>query len=62
MGWLAAIALVAVLEISCGQVYRPVVIPVNNVPPNPANFHAVFGIAANAPFTPGTAIPDRRFG
>ncbi len=56
MSWLAAIALVAVLEISCGQVYRPVVIPVNNVPPNSADFHAVFGIAANAPFTPGTGF------
>src|SRR5579863_6095406 len=56
VGWVAAIALATVLEISCGQVYRPVVIPVNNVPPNPANFHAVFGITANVPFTAGTAF------
>jgi DNA-binding beta-propeller fold protein YncE len=56
VGWVVAIALASVLEISCGQVYRPVVIPVNNAPPNPENFHAVFGIAANAPFSPGTAF------
>lgn len=53
---LAAIGLATLLEISCGQVYRPVVIPLNTVPPNPANFHAVFGISANVPFNPGTAL------
>jgi DNA-binding beta-propeller fold protein YncE len=56
VGWVAAIALATWLELSCGQVYRPVVIPVNITPPNPANFHAVFGISANVPFTPGTAL------
>jgi DNA-binding beta-propeller fold protein YncE len=56
VGWVAAIALATWLELSCGQVYRPVVIPVNTTPPNPANFHAVFGISANAPFNPGTAL------
>src|SRR5579859_3293611 len=54
--WVVAIALVTWLEISCGQVYRPVVIPVNTTPPNPANFHAVFGISTNAPYNPGTAL------
>jgi DNA-binding beta-propeller fold protein YncE len=53
---LAAIGLAVWLEISCGQVYRPVVIPINVTPPNPANFHAVFGISANAPFNPGSAL------
>jgi len=56
VGWVAAIALAAVLEVSCGQVYRPVVIPINNVPPNPANFHAVFGFSTNVAFNPGTAL------
>ena len=55
-GWLAAIALAALLEISCGQVYRPVVIPISTTPPSPANFHAVFGISANIPANPGTAL------
>jgi len=56
VGLVAAIALATWLELSCGQVYRPVVIPVSITPPNPANFHAVFGISANVPFTPGTAL------
>jgi hypothetical protein len=56
VGWVAAIVLATWLELSCGQVYRPVVIPVNTTPPNPANFHAVFGITANVPFSPGTAL------
>jgi DNA-binding beta-propeller fold protein YncE len=56
VGWLAVIALAAVLQISCGQVYRPVVIPVNNVPPNSADFHEVFGLTANVPYSPGTAF------
>jgi YVTN family beta-propeller protein len=56
VGKLAAVALAALLEISCGQTYRPVVIPINITPPNPANFHAVFGISVNAPFSPGSAL------
>ena len=56
VGWVAAIALATLLEISCGQVYRPVVIPVNITPPNPANFHTVFGISANVPLNPGAAL------
>jgi DNA-binding beta-propeller fold protein YncE len=54
--WVVAIAVAALLEISCGQVYRPVVIPTGVVRPNPAPFHAVFGISANVPFNPGTAL------
>jgi YVTN family beta-propeller protein len=56
VGWLAAIALATLLEISCGQVYRPVVIPIDVTPPNPGNFHAVFAISANSPFNPGSAM------
>jgi DNA-binding beta-propeller fold protein YncE len=56
VGWVAAVALATWLELSCGQVYRPVVIPVAVTPPNPANFHEVFGISANVPFSPGTAL------
>jgi YVTN family beta-propeller protein len=56
VGWLAAIALAAVIEISCGQVYRPVVIPTSTTPPNPSGFHAVFGISTNVAFNPGTAM------
>lgn len=56
VGWLMAIAVAAWLEVSCGQVYRPVVIPVNNTPPDPANFHAVFGISSNVSSNPGSAL------
>ena len=56
VGGVAAIALATLLLLSCGQVYRPVVIPTSTTPPNPANFHAVFGISANVPFNPGTAL------
>jgi len=56
VGWVAAVALATLLELSCGEVYRPVVIPTTTTPPNPANFHAVFSINANVPFNPGTAL------
>jgi YVTN family beta-propeller protein len=53
------------LCISCGQVYRPVVIPCTQggipgcpqpTPAIPSNFHAVFAISANAPNNPGGAM------
>ena len=56
VGWVTAIALATWLELSCGQVYRPVVIPIGVTAPDPQNFHAVFGISANVPFSPGTAL------
>jgi DNA-binding beta-propeller fold protein YncE len=56
VGWLMAIAVAAWLEVSCGQVYRPVVIPTNTTPPDPANFHAVFGISSNVSSNPGSAL------
>jgi DNA-binding beta-propeller fold protein YncE len=56
VGGLAAMALGSLLWMSCGQVYRPVVIPVSQVPPNPANFHEVFGISANVADNPGTVL------
>ncbi|HYM77796.1 MAG TPA: hypothetical protein VE377_17610 [Candidatus Dormibacteraeota bacterium] len=56
VGWLAATALATCLWMSCGQVYRPVVIPVNPTPPNPANFHTVLGISSNVAANPGTVL------
>jgi YVTN family beta-propeller protein len=56
LGWLAAVAMAALLEISCGQVYRPVVIPTTITPPNPSNFHAVFAFSSNVPFNLGSAL------
>jgi DNA-binding beta-propeller fold protein YncE len=56
VGGLTAVALATLLEISCGQVYRPVVIPTTLTPPNPSSFHAVFAVAANVAYNPGTAM------
>jgi DNA-binding beta-propeller fold protein YncE len=56
VGGLAALALATMITISCGEVYRPVVIPINPTPPSPSAFHAVFGINSNASFNPGTAL------
>jgi len=53
---LAALALATLLWVSCGEVFRPVVIPTTLTPPNPGNFHAVFAISSNAPPNAGTAL------
>jgi DNA-binding beta-propeller fold protein YncE len=56
VGALAAVGLAMMLWVSCGQIYRPVVIPINNIPPNPANFHAVFSVNTNTPFNLGSGM------
>ena len=56
VGGIAAIAAATWITISCGQVYRPVVIPINITPPNSQNFHAVFAINTNIQANPGTAM------
>jgi len=56
VGWLAATFVATLLWMSCGEVYRPVVIPIANNPPDPANSHAVFGISTNVAPNPGTAL------
>ena len=49
---LAAVVLASLVCLSCGQVYRPVVIPTTTVPPSPSNFHTVFGISTSTSFNP----------
>ena len=56
VGGIAAIAAATFIMISCGQVYRPVVIPINITPPNSQNFHAVFAMNTNVEANPGTAM------
>lgn len=56
VGWLAAAGLAVLICTSCGQVYRPVVLPVNTIPPNPAGFHEVFAISTNIPANQGAAM------
>src|SRR3982074_2885928 len=60
-GRLAAILVLTLLCISCGQVYRPVVIPTTTVPPNPANFHAVFALNSNGSYAPAAQPPAFSF-
>jgi YVTN family beta-propeller protein len=47
-GRTAAAFLAMLICVACGQIYRPVVIPINNIPPNPGDFHAVFSLNTNA--------------
>ena len=56
VGWIAAVGVATLITISCGQVYRPVVIPIATNPPNPQNFHAVFGINSNVSSNPGSVL------
>src|SRR5581483_10952383 len=56
VGARALAALALMICVSCGDVYRPVVIPVNPTPPNPAAFHAVFALSNNVAFNKGTAL------
>jgi DNA-binding beta-propeller fold protein YncE len=65
VGQLVATMAVTLIGLSCGQVYRPVVIPCSagQIPgcptetlPNPDNFHEVFALSTNVPFFPGTAM------
>jgi YVTN family beta-propeller protein len=44
--------------IACGDIYRPVVLPLNLTPPNSANFHSVFAIASNGSFSPNPPVPN----
>ena len=56
VGRLAAMVILTLLCLSCGQVYRPVVIPLTTQPPTPSGFHTVFAISANVASSPGGAM------
>ena len=55
-GRLAATVLAALICISCGDVYRPTIVPQPVTPPNPENFHAIFTANANGTANPGSAL------
>jgi YVTN family beta-propeller protein len=68
-GGMAATFLAILICVACGQIYRPVVIPINNIPPNPGEFHAVFSLNTNAlyglapdPNNAGNLIPTLIYG
>lgn len=47
VGGLAAMALGTILWMACGNVYRPVVIPIAVTPPSPENYHGVYALSTN---------------
>jgi YVTN family beta-propeller protein len=55
-GRLAALVLVSLICISCGDVYRPTIVPEPVTPPNPQNFHAAFTANTNGMANPGSAL------
>ena len=50
----AAVFLVALGEIGCGDTFRPVAVPIPLPPPSPAAAHLVLSLASNGPLDPGT--------
>jgi hypothetical protein len=55
-GRLLGILFLGLICISCGDTYRPTIIP-NPVPtPDPENFHTVIAVNQNSPFYPGTGM------
>jgi len=58
--WVVAIFAVAIIEISCGDTFRPIAIPQNPFPPNPKDTHFELVLTANGPEVcpiPGTPPP-----
>lgn len=51
----AFVLLLGIIEISCGDTYRPVALPVLGPQPNPAAFHSVMAISTNGNQDPGSA-------
>jgi YVTN family beta-propeller protein len=52
---IAFVLLLGIIEISCGDTYRPVAIPVLGPQPNPAAFHYVMAVSTNGNQDPGAA-------
>lgn len=44
------------LWVACGDVFRPVAVPVTGNPPDPANYHFAMVVSQNAPGTPSSAM------
>ena len=59
VGGAAVILLATAIMTACGQYYRPVVIPTTVVPPDPANFHAVFVVSSNTSFNPNSSSSNQ---
>lgn len=55
-GRIAALLFCFLICISCGDVYRPTIIPNPVPPPDPKNYHAVLALNQNTTFNPGTGM------
>lgn len=51
---MAAILLLFLICISCGDTFRPVAVPVQQPPPDPGSFHFAVMVNGNGPTNPGT--------
>ncbi len=49
------VLMLGVIEVSCGDTYRPVAQVIPQPPPNPAAFHFVISVSSNGTFDPGAA-------
>ncbi len=56
VGWLAALVILIIIELSCGDTYRPVAVPLPPSPPNPGALHYMLVITGNGPVNPGAAL------
>ena len=53
LGRLAALFVLIIIELNCGDTYRPVAIPQPPTPPNPGALHYMLVVTANGPVNPG---------
>ena len=53
--WIAAIAFLFLICISCGDTFRPVAVPLPPPPPDPGSFHFAIAVSGNGPSDPGTS-------
>ncbi len=51
-----AVLLSTIICVSCGDTFRPIVIPNPPTPPDSSNFRAVFVVNSNGPANPGTGM------
>ena len=53
---LAALFILVLIELSCGDTYRPVAVPLPPSPPNPGALHYMLIVTGNGPINPGAAL------
>jgi len=56
LGRLAALFVLIIIELSCGDTYRPVAVPQPPTPPNPGATHYMLVLTGNGPQNPGATL------